>query len=147
MKICIVSSGGGHLTEIREFMSVYEGYNYFYVINSRINLPEDMSDRTIFVAHSERDWKFVVNLYEAFVILFKERPNIIFSTGAGVAVPFSLVGKYLFGITVIYVETVTKIYSPSLTGKIMYYIADDFFYQWKYLKKFFPKGKFFGALL
>ncbi len=42
MKICIVSSCGGHLTEIRRLRKVYARYEHFYVINDRILLADDM---------------------------------------------------------------------------------------------------------
>src|SRR6267142_5517847 len=123
MKICLVSSCGGHLTEIRALAPAYEAYSHFYVLNDRIGLPHDMEGRTYFITHSERDWKVLLNVCEAFRILLRERPDAILSAGAGPAVPFGLVGRIFFGCRVIYVETVTRINAPSLTGRIMYWLA------------------------
>jgi beta-1,4-N-acetylglucosaminyltransferase len=145
-KICIVSSCGGHLTEVRALKSVYERYEHFYVLNDRVLLPKDMEGKTYFIRHSERDWLFFVNLWEAWQILGKEKPGIILSTGAGPVVPFSIVGK-LFGIRTIFVETFNRVTEPSLSGRIMYRLADRFFYQWKLLEKFFPKGIYGGPLV
>ena len=89
MKICIVSSCGGHLTEVRALRSAYEAYDPVYVLNDAVTLPEDMQERTYFIRHSERDWLFALNLWEAWKILRKEKPRLILSTGAGPAVPFS----------------------------------------------------------
>lgn len=147
MKTCVVSSCGGHLTEVRALMPAYTTCSHFYVLNDQVLLSEDMKDRTYFIAHSERDWKFLLNLWEAFVILRKEKPNAILSTGAGPAVPFALVGRYLFRTRVIFVETMTRVDRPSLTGRIMYWLAHDFFYQWPQLARFFPKGRFGGLLV
>ena len=146
MKICIVSSCGGHLTEVRCLKPAYEHYEHFYVLNDNAILPSDMQGKTFFIAHSERDWKFLVNLLEAFRILLKERPAIILSTGAGPVVPFALVGRMLFRTRVVFVETITRIEKPSMTGKIMYFLAHDFFYQWESLQKYFPKAKHGGPL-
>ena len=147
MKICIVSSCGGHLTEVRCLAPAYEAYPHFYVLNDRIDLPRDMRGKTRFIAHSERDWKFVLNLFEAYRILRDERPGAILSAGAGPAVPFALIGRLFFGCRIIYVETVTRITTPSLTGRIMYWLAHDFFIQWKTLTGFFPSARFAGPLL
>jgi UDP-N-acetylglucosamine:LPS N-acetylglucosamine transferase len=147
MKICIVSSCGGHLTEVRCLRPAYEGFEHFYVLNDKAQLPPDMRDRTRFIAHSERDWRFLLNLWEAYRILEAEKPDVILSTGAGPVVPFAIVGKLLFGTKVIFIETITRIHAPSLTGRIMYRLADDFFYQWESLSSFFPKARFGGALL
>jgi len=96
MKICIVSSCGGHLTEVRCLLPVYQKHDHFYVLNDRAILPDDMKGKTYFIAHSERDWKFLLNLWEAFRILYRERPNVILSTGAGPAVPFAIIGRLFF---------------------------------------------------
>jgi UDP-N-acetylglucosamine:LPS N-acetylglucosamine transferase len=105
-----------------------------------------MQDRTYFITHSERDWRFFVNLWEAFRLLRKERPDVILSTGAGPAVPFAIIG-FFFRIHVVYVETITSVRKPSLTGRIMYRLADRFFYQWEPLRRFFPGGIYGGPLL
>lgn len=147
MKICIVSSCGGHLTEVRCLLSVYSKYKHFYVINHEIHLPTDMRDKTYFIKHSERDLLFFVNVLEAFTILRREKPKIIISTGAGPIVPFALVGKLIFGAKIIFIETITRVKKPSLTGRIMYKIADEFYYQWETLSTYYPKGHFYGTLL
>ncbi len=146
-KICIVSSVGGHLTEVRQLRPAYEEYDHFYVLNDRALLPPDMVGKTYTIAHSERDWKFILNLWEAYRILRRERPKVIISTGAGPVVPFAIVGRMLFGVRVIYVETITKIHAPSLTGKIMKHLADKFYFQWDSLGPFFPNGEFSGPVL
>lgn len=46
MKVCVVSSGGGHLTEVRMPMAAYRPYPHFYVLNKQVLLPEDMRDNT-----------------------------------------------------------------------------------------------------
>jgi beta-1,4-N-acetylglucosaminyltransferase len=146
MKIGIVSSCGGHLTEVRALRPIYETFEYFYVVNEQIALPEEMKSRTYFIAHSERDWKFLVNLWEAWKILRKEKPRLLLSTGAGPIVPFTLVGK-LLGVRTLYIEIGTQVTQPSVTGRLMYYLADRFFYQWEALRRFFPKGVYGGTLL
>ena len=145
-KICIVSSCGGHLTEARALRPVFERYEHFYVLNDRIILPEDMEGKTYFMRHSERDWLFFVNLWEAWRILRKERPTLILSTGAGPVVPFVLVSK-LFGVKSVFIEISTQVTRPSLSGRIMYALADRFFYQWKDLERYFPKGTYGGPIL
>jgi UDP-N-acetylglucosamine:LPS N-acetylglucosamine transferase len=145
MKICIVSSCGGHLAEVKALSSVYGQHEHFYVINDRLLLPADMEGKTYFIRHSERDWLFLVNLWEAWKILKRERPSLILSAGAGPAVPFALVGK-LFRVPNIFIEISAQVTNPSLTGRIMYYLADRFFYQWKNLESRFPKGTYGGLL-
>lgn len=145
-KIGIVSSCGGHLTEVRTLWSIYENYPHFYVINDDIHLPEDMRNKTYFIRHSERDALFFKNLWEAWKILRYEKPTLLLSTGAGPIVPFTLIGK-LLGIKTIYIEIGTQVTRPSMTGRIMYHLADRFFIQWEDLRRYFPKALYGGTLL
>jgi UDP-N-acetylglucosamine:LPS N-acetylglucosamine transferase len=146
MKICIVSSCGGHLTEVRGLLPAFSNYTHFYVINDRIVLPPDMEGRTYFIRHSERDLLFFLNLFEAWKILREERPDVILSAGASPAVPFAIVGR-LLGSRCIFVETLSRITAPSLTGRIMYWLADRFFYQTPTLAGYFPKGEYGGSVI
>lgn len=147
MKVCIVSSCGGHLTEVRSLSPAYTKYDHFYVLNDRTLLPEDMQGKTYFIAHSERDWKFFLNLWEAWRILRRERPQVILSTGASPVVPFAVIGRLFFRTQVVFIETITRVHRPSLTARIMYRLANRFFYQWPSQREFFPKGEYRGSLI
>ncbi len=145
-KICVVSSCGGHLAEVRLLRPVFEQHDHFYVLNDRVLLPKDMEGKTYFVTLFERDLGgFVANLREAWSILRKERPQMILSAGAGVLVPFALCAK-LLGIRVLFIETLNRVHHPSLTARIMYRLADRFFYQWESLRPYFPKGQCCGPI-
>ena len=146
VKVCIVSSCGGHLAEARALRPAFQQHSHFYVVNDRIALPDDMQGRTYFITHAERDWRVLTNFWEAWRILRRERPTIILSTGAGPIVPFALVGRAL-GIPVIFVETIAQVTEPSVSGRIMYHLADRFFYQWKALARYYPDGVYGGPVL
>ena len=139
-KICIVSSCGGHLAEVRALAKAYAILPHLFVLNDRIPLPPELIGRTTFITHSERDFRFLVNLWEMFLVLWRERPDLLLSSGAGPIVPAAIIGRYLFDCRVIYIETMTRMRSPSLTGRIMYRLAHRFVYQWPGLAPYFPKG-------
>lgn len=67
------------------------------------------------------------------------------TTGAGVAVPFAIVG-WLAGINIVYIESMARIVKPSLTGRLIYPMATHFFVQWPDLKKFFPRATCHGTV-
>jgi UDP-N-acetylglucosamine transferase subunit ALG13 len=144
-KVLLVCPSGGHLSQIRALASSYIGHPHFYVINMPIVEAPDMQGRTQIITLSQRDWKFLINLFEAYSIIRREKPRVILTTGGGFSVAFTLVGK-LFGVKTVYVETVAKVTVPTETGRIMYILADRFFYQWPYLKSFFPRGKYVGLI-
>ena len=78
-------------------------------------------------------------------MLRKERPNLIISSGAAVAVPFFYLGK-LFGAKLIYIEVFDRIDKPTLTGKMVYPIVDEFIVQWEEQKKVYPKAINLGSI-
>ena len=145
--ILLVSSCGGHLSELLAFKSIWSKYNCRYIINKRVKVSEAIRKLVIFVTHSERDIYFFKNLYEAFQICLKFKPKIIFSTGAGIAVPFSLIGRFFFGCHIIFIESATCIKNPSLTARIMQFIAHDLYVQSSSLLHKLRNSKYVGSLL
>lgn len=71
----------------------------------------------------------LLNLRLAWKLVRGTRPDAILSTGAALAVPFFAIGK-LFGARLVYVESLTRIEGPSLTGRLVYRLADAYFVQW-----------------
>jgi UDP-N-acetylglucosamine transferase subunit ALG13 len=144
--IGLITPAGGHLTEIRALASVYRDHPHFFVVHVPLVEPEDMRGRTVVITRSERDWKFLVNLWEAFAILRQRRPKVLLTTGGGFSVAFTLAGKF-FRIPTVYIETVGKVTVPTVTGRFMYRLADRFFYQWPNLASHFPRGEYIGLIL
>lgn len=70
----------------------------------------------------------------------------VISTGPGVAFFVALYFKYFAGAKVVHVETWSRFYSSSMTGKLIYRIADKFYVQNEELLAFYPKAEFSGRL-
>ena len=144
--IGLITPSGGHLAETRALAPAYRDHPHFFVVNVPLVEPPDMQGRTTVITLSERDWKFLLNAWEAFTILRSKRPKVLLTTGGGFSVAFTLIGK-LMGIPTVYVETVGKVTVPTVTGRFMYRIADRFFYQWPHLASHFPRGEYIGLIL
>jgi beta-1,4-N-acetylglucosaminyltransferase len=69
----------------------------------------------------------------------------IVTTGAGVAVPFALIGR-AFGVNVVYIESMARITSPSLTGRLVYPFVNTFIVQWPGLQRSFKRAHSFGTV-
>ena len=80
-------------------------------------------------------FKFIVLFFQTLVILLKEKPDVVISTGALATVPVCLLAK-LFKKKLIFIESFSKITSPTITGKLMYRYADLFLVQWEDMKSF-----------
>ena len=85
------------------------------------------------------------NTWVAWQILRCEKPDLIISTGAAVAVPFFYLGKVM-GAKLIYIEVFDRIDAPTLTGKLVYPITDRFIVQWEEMLRIYPKAICLGSI-
>ena len=87
----------------------------------------------------------VVNARLAWRVLRKEKPDLIISSGAAVAVPFFYLGK-IFGAKTIYIEVFDRIDKPTVTGKLVYPVTDKFVVQWEEMKQVYKKAVNLGSI-
>ena len=146
VEILYFSSCGGHLVQLLQIAKELKKYKYHFIVNDRTDLDQIMIGKTSRITHGQRDILQLVNIFESIFYILKFRPKVIITTGAGAAVWFALFGRIL-GVRIYYVESLSKIFSPTLTGRLIYHIANEFYIQWPSLKKIFPKAKFKGNLL
>lgn len=85
------------------------------------------------------------NLCFAWRAVGSEGPDVLLSTGAGVAVPFFVVAK-LRGRRTVYVESLTRSESLSLSARLLYPFADEFFVQWPGATKL-KRARYVGSIL
>ena len=79
------------------------------------------------------------------IILSKERPDFIISSGAAPAIPFFYIGK-VFGAKTIYIEVFDRIDSATITGKLCYPVTDKFIVEWKEMIDIYPKAVNLGSI-
>ena len=87
----------------------------------------------------------IKNTRIAWKILKKEKPDLIISSGAAVAVPFFYLGK-LFGAKTIYIEVFDRINKSTVSGKLVYPVTDQFIVQWEEMKQVYPKAINLGSI-
>ncbi|MBR2567153.1 MAG: polysaccharide biosynthesis protein [Paenibacillus sp.] len=151
MKVCLISSTGGHYDELMKIIPAVEEHDYFLITEKNKSRSMDASrNKVYFLMQQERKnilflLVFAANIIKSFYLYLRERPKVIITTGAGATYPFCLFGK-IFGAKLIYIESYAKIYSSSATGRLMYKISDEFFIQWETLQDSYPNAKYRGAL-
>jgi beta-1,4-N-acetylglucosaminyltransferase len=150
IKLGIISSKGGHLTQIIQIKKVFGRYKKFWVTFKGKDVDFYLKKEKKYFAYypeSRNIINFVRNIIFAFIVLRQEKPTHLISSGAGLAVPFFIVGKFFFRTKLIFIEPYDFIAYPSLSGKMLYNMADLFLVQHKIQKKWFPKAKYWGSLL
>ncbi len=148
MKVCLTGSSGGHLTHLYMLKAFWECEERFWVTFNKDDANSLLSKEKVYHCYypTNRSLKALIhNTKLAWKVLREERPDVIISTGAAVAVPFFYLGK-LFGAKVIYIEVFDRINTSTLTGKLVYPITDKFIVQWEEMKKVYPKAINLGSI-
>jgi beta-1,4-N-acetylglucosaminyltransferase len=160
LNILVVLGDGGHTMQMLKLVDLLgPKYKYNYLMGTIDKISEDRIRIKGPVYRVEppgwkhkRHWTYLFwgaiwPVFKQLIILFKIRPKAILSTGAGLAVPISFWGRFLFGVKIIHIESGSRVYTMSLSGKLMYRIAHRFFVQWPLLQKDYPKSIYAGRLL
>ena len=150
MKICLVCSHGGHLTQMLQLMDAFEGYETFFVTYNS-EATKNLKNTYLIKHYGEKNihlFLMMINMtLKAVSILTKEKPDVIVSNGGEIAIPFCYIGK-LLGIKIIFIESLSRVTSKSGTGKIIFPIADLFLVQWESLSgKYGKKAKYWGKVM
>ncbi|WP_125708797.1 PssD/Cps14F family polysaccharide biosynthesis glycosyltransferase [Companilactobacillus zhongbaensis] len=148
MKVCLVGSSGGHLTHLYLLKKFWNDKDRFWVTFDKEDANSLLKEEKKYNCYypTNRNIKNLIkNTFLAIKVLKKERPDLIISSGAAVAVPFFYIGK-LFGAKTVYIEVFDRIDKPTLTGKLVYPITDLFVVQWEEMKQVYPKAVNLGGI-
>ncbi len=147
-KICLVGSSGGHLVHLYLIKSYWFDKDRFFVTFNKKDAKSLLSKEKVYYCYyptNRNIINLIRNTFLSIKVLYKERPNIIISSGAAVAIPFFYIGK-LFGAKTVYIQVFDRIDKPTVTGKIVYPVTDKFFVQWEEMKKVYPKAINIGGI-
>lgn len=150
MKICFAASSGGHLEEISCLRTIADEHDSFLVTEKTTQETTAWGENTYYMRQINRKEKwfifhFISAFFKAGKIIRKEKPDCIISTGALITYPLCVWCK-LRRKKIIYIESFARVDEPSLTGRLMYPIADLFLVQWEDMLKIYPKAIYAGGI-
>ena len=149
MEILLVCSSGGHLAQLHRLRPWWERHDRRWVTFATADATSLLADEeTVWAAHptTRNIPNALRNLRLAWRVLRTSPPDVVVSDGAGVAVPFFAVAK-LLGISTVFLEVVDRIETRTLTGRLLYPIADLVCVQWPEQLRLYPRAVEVGALL
>lgn len=147
MKIALVCSHGGHLVEILQLTEAVDGHDIFY-ITYRAETTKGLSNAYLLEHPGMNPLRLLWFAVRVVWILAKERPGLVLSTGAEIAILPFYIAKFLFGAKLIYVECSSQVVNPSRTGRIVSPVTDLFLVQWQSLvPKYNSKAEYRGGLI
>uniref|UniRef100_A0A3Q2Z9E3 UDP-N-acetylglucosamine transferase subunit ALG14 n=2 Tax=Kryptolebias marmoratus TaxID=37003 RepID=A0A3Q2Z9E3_KRYMA len=176
VSVLVVAGSGGHTSEILRLMehlsAAYAPRHYVIADTDRMSeekistfessKPQSASE-THFIFRIPRSrevhqsWSSTVistlnALRFSLPLVFRLQPDVVLCNGPGTCVPLCVAGLLLgiLGIKkvlIVYVESICRVQTLSLTGKILYLISDYFFVQWPSLRDRYPKSIFLGRIV
>lgn len=122
----LICSTGGHLAQLMRLRPWWSRLDRFWVTFDKPDSRELLAGERVYWASgpTNRDLgKAWVNLLLARTILSTERPDLLVSNGAGLAVPFFVVGARR-GTALVWIEVPNRVDGPSLTGRLLAPLCD-----------------------
>ena len=98
LKVCLVGSSGGHLTHLYMLKPFWQDKNRFWVTFDKEDARSLLECEKMYSCYypTNRSIKALIkNTVIAWKVLNKEKPDLIISSGAAVAVPFFYLGKMM----------------------------------------------------
>lgn len=147
MKVALVCSFGGHLTELQSLSEAFKGHETFFITYEGVR-TRDLDEPKYLIDPIESSlWRMLKAFYRIGRILLRERPAVIVSTGSEIAIP-AFVWAQVIGADTVYIESWCRVRALSATGKIVYPLSDQFLVQWPELAdKTGEKAKYEGAVI
>ncbi|HXH58063.1 PssD/Cps14F family polysaccharide biosynthesis glycosyltransferase [Iamia sp.] len=148
-RVLLVCSTGGHLAQLLCLRPWWAALDRAWVTFDRADARSHLASERTWWAHHPTTRNLpnaLRNLVLARRVLRDERPDVIVSNGAGVAVPFFLLARRM-GIPTVYVEVFDRVDSPTLTGRMCRPLTDLFCVQWAEQQAFYPRSVVIGPLL
>lgn len=150
MRLMLVCSSGGHLFEMFCLRDFWKDKDRLWV-----SFPTSDA-RHLLAGEPEVHWaayptvrnvpNLLRNLRLAWRLLRDRRPDMILTTGSGVAAPFLWIAR-LRGIPTVFVESITRIEGLSLTAQLVRPFASRLLVQWPGLVDRYPGVEHHGRIV
>ena len=131
-RVLLVGSSGGHLAQLMGLRSWWQDLERAWVTFRTEDALGHLAGEQVTWAYSPTT-RNVVNLVRntglALRAMRSFRPDVVISTGAGVALPFFVLGR-LTGVRTVYIEVFDRIDSSTLTGRLCRPFTDLMLVQW-----------------
>lgn len=147
--VLLVASTGGHLAQLLVLRPWWEQHRRTWVTFDKADARSTLAGEDVvhaFHPTTRNIGNALRNLRLANTVLRERRPDLVVSTGAGVAVPFFAIAKSL-GIATLYLEVYDRVDSATLTGRLCRPLSSAFCVQWPAQLERYAGAEVVGRLL
>lgn len=148
MKVLLVASSGGHLSQLMCLQEWWSRHERQWVTFDTADAVSKLAGEDVVWANHPTT-RNVPNLLRntalAWRTLASFRPDVVLSTGAGVAVPFFWLHRHFQAATV-YLEVFDRIDSRTLTARLCRPATDLFLAQWPEQQRLYTSSVLLGQV-
>jgi UDP-N-acetylglucosamine:LPS N-acetylglucosamine transferase len=149
LRICLAASAGGHISQLLKLAASWNGYETFCVTTTEV-VRNNLSKLGAVYVVGECNRQHPIRVVKVFLrcigIIFREKPNVVISTGAAAGCMLCFLGK-MRGAKVVWIDSITNVERISLSGRMVRYIADLFLVQWPELAGRYKRVEFVGTVI
>jgi UDP-N-acetylglucosamine:LPS N-acetylglucosamine transferase len=148
-RVLLVCSSGGHLAQLLRLSPWWKANDRAWVTFRKPDAESLLDgERVSWAFHptTRHVGNTMRNAWLAWRVLRAERPDVVVSNGAGVAVPFFVLAR-LMRMSTVYVEVYDRIDSPTLTARLCQPFTDLFCVQWPEQQRFYRNSVVVGRFL
>jgi UDP-N-acetylglucosamine:LPS N-acetylglucosamine transferase len=145
----LVASSGGHLAQLLALEPWWSARRRLWVTFATPDAQSQLLREDVVWAHfpTTRNLRNLIrNFLLALRTVRRSRPDVIVSTGAGVALPFFIAAR-MRGIPTVYVEVYDRIDTRTLTGRLCRPFTTLFCVQWEEQLELYKGAQLIGELL
>jgi len=149
LRIALVASSGGHLSQLLKLSEAWRGRDVFYVVTTDVVKKKLGEEKRVYVVgecNRQHPLRVVKSLWGCLAAIRRERPSVVLSTGAAIGCLCCFIGR-LFGAKVVWVDSITNVEHMSLSGRMVRRIADLCIVQWPELTETYPGTEYMGNII
>jgi beta-1,4-N-acetylglucosaminyltransferase len=171
--LMIILGSGGHTTEMLSILkslnlskfsiihivqassdktSLPKLYSEFPSLPNTVQTHSFFRSRRVGQSYFSSIFTTLYSFLPAFLLIWRTSPGLILTNGPGTCIPLCFSAYFLRVLLVsrtslFYIESFCRVRTLSLSGKLMYRIADTFYVQWSELCSRYPRAKYVGMLV
>ncbi len=142
----LIATPGGHLAQLKLIAPCFDSFERKWISTEHPSV--DVGADPLLLAYGPTT-RSIKNLLRNLVVAWREirsyRPELIVSTGAGLAVPFFVLGR-LRGVRTVFLEVYDRIDSKTLTGRLLRPFCSEFLVQWPEQQEVYGGGIVVGGV-
>ena len=134
-KILAVASGGGHWVQLMRLVPAFTGHSMAYATVQPEYAEQVPGARFYPIRDATRwdRWGLIVLGWQLLIIIIRERPDVLITTGAAPGVLSLIIGHW-FRVKTIWIDSIANVDSISMSGQHARKVADVWLTQWKHLE-------------